>query len=198
MASTRDRLLSEGMRLFGERGYGATSVAEIEAAAGLRPGSGSLYRHFASKEELLAAGLERLLADAHEKPLVNDPSGAEDPEELLRAATRSGLRHMDHGRDLSRLLFRGLDTFPPLLERFGDAELRVMHEQLTGLLTRLAGDETGETDWGAVAVVLQGAVAHYWLVRDLFGEHPVEVDEDRFVRAAAAMVAALLAEHSGR
>jgi len=186
------------MRLFGVHGYGATSVAEIEAAAGLRPGSGSLYRHFASKEELLAAGLERLLADAHENPLVNDPSGAEDPEDLLRAATRSGLRHMDHGRDLSRLLFRGLDSFPPLLERFGDAELRVMHEQLTGLLTSLAGEETGETDWGAVAVVLQGAVAHYWLVRDLFGEHPVEVDEDRFVRAAAAMVAALLAERSGR
>jgi len=29
-SSTKDRLLDEAMRLFGERGYDATSVAEIE------------------------------------------------------------------------------------------------------------------------------------------------------------------------
>jgi hypothetical protein len=34
------------MRLFGEQGYAATTVVEIEAAAGLSPGSGSLDRHF--------------------------------------------------------------------------------------------------------------------------------------------------------
>ncbi|MBX9639139.1 MAG: TetR family transcriptional regulator, partial [Mycobacteriaceae bacterium] len=30
-ASTRDRLVTEAMRLFGEQGYSATSVAQIEA-----------------------------------------------------------------------------------------------------------------------------------------------------------------------
>ena len=43
-----------------------------------------------------------------------------------------------------------------------------------------------------VAVVLQGATAHYWLLRDLFGRHPTGVGEDRFVTAAAALTAALL------
>ena len=38
--STRERLLDEAMRLFGERGYDATSVAEIERSAGLTPGAG--------------------------------------------------------------------------------------------------------------------------------------------------------------
>ena len=54
--STRQRLVAEAMRLFGEQGYAATTVAEIEAAAGLSPGSGSLYRHFPSKQALLAEG----------------------------------------------------------------------------------------------------------------------------------------------
>ncbi|MGH9208726.1 MAG: TetR/AcrR family transcriptional regulator, partial [Acidimicrobiales bacterium] len=40
---TRERLVTEAMRLFGEQGYKATSVAQIEAAAGLAPGSGALY-----------------------------------------------------------------------------------------------------------------------------------------------------------
>ncbi|WP_116375168.1 TetR/AcrR family transcriptional regulator [Mycobacterium sp. MFM001] len=58
---TRERLVTEAMRLFGEQGYQATSVAQIEAAAGLAPGSGALYHHFKSKEALLEAGIDRQL-----------------------------------------------------------------------------------------------------------------------------------------
>lgn len=60
-APTRERLLSEAMRLFGEQGYQGTSVAQIEEAAGLAPGSGALYHHFRSKEEVLEAGIDRQL-----------------------------------------------------------------------------------------------------------------------------------------
>ena len=58
---TRERLVTEAMRLFCEQGYRATSVAQIEAAAGLAPGSGALYHHFKSKEALLDAGIDRQL-----------------------------------------------------------------------------------------------------------------------------------------
>jgi AcrR family transcriptional regulator len=60
-APTRERLVTEAMRLFGEQGYQGTSVAQIEEAAGLAPGSGALYHHFKSKEELLEAGIDRQL-----------------------------------------------------------------------------------------------------------------------------------------
>lgn len=49
------------MRLFSTKGFEATSVSQIEAAAGLSPGSGALYRHFESKEALLDAGIDRQL-----------------------------------------------------------------------------------------------------------------------------------------
>ncbi|WP_262402908.1 TetR/AcrR family transcriptional regulator [Actinomadura sp. CNU-125] len=55
--STRERIVAESLRLFAERGYAATSVAEIEAAAGLSPGAGGLYRHFRSKEEVLSSAI---------------------------------------------------------------------------------------------------------------------------------------------
>jgi AcrR family transcriptional regulator len=58
---TRERLVTEAMRLFSEQGYQATSVVQIEAAAGLAPGSGALYHHFKSKEALLEAGINRQL-----------------------------------------------------------------------------------------------------------------------------------------
>src|ERR1700743_1073240 len=60
-ASTRERLVTEAMRLFSAKGFEATSVSQIEAAAGLAAGSGALYRHFKSKDALLDAGIDRQL-----------------------------------------------------------------------------------------------------------------------------------------
>lgn len=58
---TRERLVTEAMRLFSTHGYQATSISQIECAAGLTPGSGALYHHFKSKESLLQAGIDRQL-----------------------------------------------------------------------------------------------------------------------------------------
>ena len=53
----RDRLLAEAMKMFAAKGYAATSVADIQRASGLAPGSGALYKHFGSKRELLEAAV---------------------------------------------------------------------------------------------------------------------------------------------
>lgn len=45
---TRQRIIAEAMRLFGGQGYATTTIAQIESATGLSPGSGGLYRHFPS------------------------------------------------------------------------------------------------------------------------------------------------------
>ncbi|MEZ0053692.1 AcrR family transcriptional regulator [Mycobacterium sp. MAA66] len=60
-APTRERLVTEAMKLFSDKGFEATSVSQIEAAAGLSAGSGALYRHFKSKDALLSAGIDRQL-----------------------------------------------------------------------------------------------------------------------------------------
>lgn len=59
---TRDRILDAAVELFGERGFSGTSVADIEAAAGLSPGAGGLFHHFKSKQAVLDAGIERHLS----------------------------------------------------------------------------------------------------------------------------------------
>jgi AcrR family transcriptional regulator len=50
LAPTRERLLQAARELIEEGGYGAASVLAIADRAGVA--SGTLYRHFASKEEL--------------------------------------------------------------------------------------------------------------------------------------------------
>ena len=58
---TRERLITEAMKLFSAKGFEATSVSQIESAAGLAAGSGALYHHYKSKEALLNAGIDRQL-----------------------------------------------------------------------------------------------------------------------------------------
>src|SRR5258706_947962 len=55
--TTRARLTETAARLFHEQGYEATGVATILREAGVN--SGSLYHFFPSKEDLLAAVLDR-------------------------------------------------------------------------------------------------------------------------------------------
>ncbi len=59
MASTRERLLSEGARLFVARGYHGVSMREVALAIGVtKP---ALYHHYADKEALFLAVLDASL-----------------------------------------------------------------------------------------------------------------------------------------
>jgi AcrR family transcriptional regulator len=54
---TAERILDAAEALFAERGFAGTTLRDVAASVGLR--NPSLYNHFASKDELYAAVLER-------------------------------------------------------------------------------------------------------------------------------------------
>ncbi|MFD3486980.1 TetR/AcrR family transcriptional regulator [Streptomyces sp. NPDC058665] len=71
---TRQTLLREGRRLFAEVGYGAVSLTEIVAAAGVT--KGALYHHFDSKTALFRAVLRDLQKEVGDR--VAEAAGARD------------------------------------------------------------------------------------------------------------------------
>jgi AcrR family transcriptional regulator len=82
----RDQILEEAARLFGRRGYHATSMRDIGQATGLL--AGSLYAHISSKEDLL----HRIVLEAAHTFLDGlEAIRAEDltPEDRLRKAMRA-------------------------------------------------------------------------------------------------------------
>jgi AcrR family transcriptional regulator len=86
--TTRERLISVGFELFGERGYEGTSVGAILEAAGIA--RGALYHHFATKAELFDAVVDRVI-----EQVANDASTAamtgDDPVAHLRLACAAWL-----------------------------------------------------------------------------------------------------------
>ena len=117
-SDTRSKILAAALELFAERGYTATSVGEIEAAAGLAPRSGALYKHFPSKEALLDAALSERIAeiDAFNERLVLEPLG--DLRAELTLVASWGLAELARERDLIRIVMRDGGRVPELAERF--------------------------------------------------------------------------------
>jgi AcrR family transcriptional regulator len=195
MDQTRDRIVREAMRLFAEHGYAGTSVAKIEAAAGLSGGSGGLYKHFASKRDVLVEGVTRLLSAGGElRTLLEGPPVPPVPPvpQAFRQIAKAGLDRLEQERDFNRVLLRDLAQFPDLLERARDDEIARNHRELTAWLRAQAGDGDGERDWSALAAVLIGATAHFWLLRDIFGgTHPTGVTEDAYLGALGELAARL-------
>ena len=114
--ATRERIIDEAMRLFSEQGYAATSIAKIEAGAGLSAGAGGLYHHFKSKEAVLAAGIERQLSrlDAlREIRHVLGPLG--DLKSELTLIARYVLAELDSESELLRILAIEARNRPQLL-----------------------------------------------------------------------------------
>lgn len=185
---TRTRILAAALDLFGRQGFAATSIAQIEEAAGLSPGSGALYRHFPSKEAMLSIGVrERIESRNGLIPKMDAPPSGVPVEAVLRSIAELAFDRLEDERDISRILVHDLAERPELLGFFRDAEVRTNHASLVGALQQLL---PRTEDPEALAAILIDAVSHYWLVADLFGgTHPTGVPRERYLTALVALAA---------
>ncbi len=83
LPSTRDRLVHAALRLFADKGYGSTSIADILRLAGAR--SGSLYHFFPTKQDLLLAVLGAYREGIEVMLLEPAWRGVDDPIERVFA-----------------------------------------------------------------------------------------------------------------
>ncbi|GAA1661222.1 TetR/AcrR family transcriptional regulator [Fodinicola feengrottensis] len=136
-ATRREQILAAATELFVQRGYRAVSMEDIGAAAGIA--GPSVYRHFASKADLLMAGCGRL-ADQLAVGASRALSGAGEPAAQLDRLIRSYVDVvMDHG-ELLHVYNRELAHLP---ERSRLESLRVQRAyvaQWVGLQSSLSPD----------------------------------------------------------
>jgi AcrR family transcriptional regulator len=85
----REVILQRAAELFAQQGVAATTVREIADAAGIL--SGSLYHHFASKDDIVGAVLATFLTDLRERYDEVLRSGG-DPAERLRGLVIASLQ----------------------------------------------------------------------------------------------------------
>ncbi len=199
---TRTRILDVAERLFGERGFPATSLRDITAEAGVNVAS--VNYHFGSKEALLAEVLERRLKPINERRLqlldaAEARAGNAPPE--LEAVIRAFLSPPFHSQGVwgengfQRLLgrihsetnedFRAtfVKQFDHVVERFTAALNRALPEldvaDLRWRMLFMVGSMAFTMSWGPQLVARE-----HGATRD-----PEDVLESLVLYAAAGMAA---------
>jgi AcrR family transcriptional regulator len=175
--NTRERIVTEAMRLFAAQGFRGTTVGEIEEAAGLAPRAGGLYRHFRSKEEVLEAGIERHVAEMEliEPALEVMPLG--DPRAELTLIGRFALAELANEMPLMKVVQKDGDRFPELAAKVNARIIERGHRQAIMAVEGLAGDTLGESEVAALASVALGSLVGYRIEEAMFGPRPVPEDE---------------------
>ena len=185
-STTRDRLLAAAREVIEEGGYAAASVAAIADRAGVA--AGTLYRHFASKEELFVE-VFRSVGEREEQAMraaaaeMQDAPAAERLQVVLTTFARRALRNprlawaliaepVDPRVDAERIAYR---------ERY--AELIA-----TGLAAGISEGDLPSQDVRLTAAALVGGCGEA-LVGPLSPLAAGEPDADEVVEALRAFVA---------
>ena len=124
-ARTRERIFTEAMRLFAERGFDAVTVADITEAADI--GKGTFFTHFPSKRDVfryLGEQVVRVVLDAD----VGDGTAEERLRRMLAAAADWLEAHPEPARQMvkARSFNLSLDLGSENQKRFNAAVVDIL------------------------------------------------------------------------
>ncbi len=180
------------MRLFAEKGYTETSVSDIQAACGLSEGSGALYKHFRSKEQVLEAGIEREIVHLEgvrvARSFMPEPLDYRAELEILG---RFVLMELGAERDLLRILLKEAERFPVMMRKARKRLIDPAYAEFADWLrAHVDAGNASCDDVEAVATVALGAIFTYRASESLLGFPPAGLDEERFLQGWVELVGA--------
>jgi AcrR family transcriptional regulator len=190
---TRDRILDASLGLFASRGVDGTHVTDIEAASGLSAGSGSFYRHFRSKDEVLEAVVDREIERARKRRESRPPPDAApagDPRVTLAVEFTESLEGLERMRHLIALLARERERLPDLAQRINEVMLEGgLRWNAERIQARIDAGQIPARDPEGLATVLMSSLVGFHLASQYFRGMPRSVDRTHFVAALVDLVA---------
>jgi AcrR family transcriptional regulator len=191
---TRERIVDEAMRLFGQNGFRGTSVVQIEKAAGLSPGAGGLYHHFASKDDVLIEGIRRHLARLDALRQVRGVlTNLGDLRAELTVVARFSLAEIDGEAELFQILASEARRRPELLSGAADQLVSATYAGFAGWLRetvkpRRLSAERART----IAVLAMGSLLSGRILWHVMGVES-GVDDEALIAGWVDMVMAAIA-----
>jgi AcrR family transcriptional regulator len=182
-SATRDRILDAALALFARDGVSGTPITAIERDAGLAAGSGSLYRHFRSKEEVLEALLVREVARIRERTARPGPTPRmPDGRSQLTLELHRGLDGLTEWNLLIGLLARESDRAAGMALLLVEAMFGHRGDERE---PALALDRAPDRATDAVVVA---DLVGYHLAGRFFGQPLYGVERDQFVEALVGLL----------
>ncbi len=173
---SRQRILDAAAKTFRDKGYVATRLQDIAEAAGLR--AGSIYYHFASKEQILEAVFEigtRRLRGSVSDAVDALPASATHRERIFTAA-HSHLSTLLAQGDYTSANIRNFGQIPEEIQIRHREQRRVYEQDWRDLLenARAAGEIHADADLRVLRLFLLGGLN--WAIEWYREGGPVGID----------------------
>lgn len=168
---TAAQLVAAALKLFGRKGFAATSTREIAAEAGTNVAS--IAYHFGSKDGLrracggeVARRIGRVIGDAAPTPPQSAEAAARQMEAMLRAMTAfvAGSRASD---DLTAFMLREVSEGGPVLDAVYGTMIDPMHRRFCALWAAATGQEAESETTRLLVFSLIGQVLYFRVGRPI-------------------------------
>ena len=162
-ARTRAELLRAAKRLLASKGFHATKITDIAAAADV--GTGTFYLYFPTKEALFSELVkETALRAKEEMDRAKEPVA--DAREKARVAIETFFRFADRTRDVFKILFGHSAQFDELLRELHQVFIADVEENQASGVAAGAFKPFRPTIVAQAIVGMLSQVTSWWLERD--------------------------------
>ncbi|MBW4693483.1 MAG: TetR/AcrR family transcriptional regulator [Lyngbya sp. HA4199-MV5] len=184
----REAILQGAMQEFLEHGYAGARIDKIVAAAGVS--KATLYRHFADKEALFTALIQRLggkanLLQQHDFPSLQEESAVFLKQVAIRILDNAAQNPQELA--LFRMIIGESERFPALAQAFVEKIEKPNLDFLTQYFATHPQLQPADPEVSARAFL--GTLLHFLMQRNLFhGEAIVPMERDRLIDGLLALL----------
>lgn len=182
---TRRLIADKAFELFGDHGFGRTTVEQIAAAAEVGPST--LYRYFPTKETLVLEFVDDCLADAvtwfREQPSLDLPTG-------LRAVIERVLEQLETNPDRVRAVFDLAEQNASVSAHLNELIWRFRNDLADELVRRMRGQNRDDPQRAEFVAALSAGIAMNIIenVTRIWVDRPGAVDARPLARQAMALL----------
>jgi AcrR family transcriptional regulator len=164
----RRRVIVEAaVALFSQKGFRGTTTKEIAETAGCS--EATIFKHFATKDELYSAILEAKSRIEETLAKAAHAAASKDDVGVFRAVGLESLIRTEQDPSLMRLLLFSALEGHDLSHLFFESKVRGLHEFLSGYIKdRIADGAFQPVDPLLAARGFVGMIAHYLLIHEIF------------------------------
>lgn len=190
MTTAKISLMTAGVELIGDRGFADVTVGDIEAAAGFVRRGGTLYKHFASKHDLLMQAMRHHVDTLEHQDGLEGFTELPDLRSELIVLAKWILSRLTREETISKVIEKEGHRFPDLVSRMREGISEAGYAMTSAYLVDRG--LSPEADADAMSVLLLGGLINLRRSAWTFGTTPAGVSDERAISAWADIAIKLL------
>ncbi|MEZ5893306.1 MAG: TetR/AcrR family transcriptional regulator [Parvularculaceae bacterium] len=178
---TKDRLRNAAIVLFADQGFHATTIGNIESAAGFAQRAGTFYRHFPSKQAIFDDCVRKLVDIADRAFDPTDTLLLNDPRAELITIAQTMIKVARDNRSIRKLIRKNVGEQPLILNTLNEINQWFFTKKLALWVAEKLAAADSKADPMMMAALIFGPILYHMIQADI-DAYSFGIDERHFLK----------------